>query len=299
MRKVGLVAAALLGIFALGAPAGAHERGRHRPRLLTAGFEGDGGAFDCRRLRVEFDGSEPARGQEDLTIPGKGTLHVRAADNSGVRVLGAERADYAVKLCKAAPDARTLGEIRAVLSGRELSVSGPERDGEWVGYLLIEAPRGAQMDLEALNGSIGVADFSGQLTARSTNGPLSLKKCGSEVRARVENGPIRISGSGGQFDVEAQNGPISVALDGTTWEGKLEARAINGPLTVRIPEGFRSGMRVEGSDHSPMRCRDEACRNARRSWDDHGKFIEFGNASPVVLLSTVNGPVSVRSWAPR
>jgi hypothetical protein len=301
MRNVEiLAAAAAVCVFLAGpTPAGALEWHGHRHQTRTVGFAGSAEAFDCSRLRVEFEDAEPLRAEQDLTIPAAGVLRVRTAENSGVRVLGGDRTDYAVKLCKAAPESGALGEIHAVVSGRELSVSGPSLDGDWIGYLLIEAPRGAEMDLVAVNGPIGVTGLAGRLTAESTNGPVSLKKCAGEVHARVQNGPISISGSGGQFDLEAQNGPISVALASTTWDGKLVARAVNGPLSIKVPDGFRSGMRVSASGSSLMHCSDDACRNARRSWDDEGKFIEFGQAAPVVLLSTVNGPVSVRSWVPR
>jgi hypothetical protein len=42
-------------------------------------------------------------------------------------------------------------------------------------------------------------------------------------------------------------------------------------------------------------CRSEACREARRTWDDEeSRKIELGSGATVVRLSTVNGPVSVR-----
>ena len=38
-----------------------------------------------------------------------------------------------------------------------------------------------------------------------------------------------------------------------------------------------------------------ACAQARRTWEDESRAVEFGDAQTVVRLSTVNGPVSIRA----
>ena len=53
--------------------------------------------------------------------------------------------------------------------------------------------------------------------------------------------------------IHAVNGPLTIALAGTRWEGKgLDADAKNGPLTLKLPDDFASGVRVETSDHAPF-----------------------------------------------
>jgi len=44
-------------------------------------------------------------------------------------------------------------------------------------------------------------------------------------------------------------------------------------------------------------CRSKAkeCRTARKSWDEDSRWVEFGSGPPAVRLSTVNGPVSIKS----
>lgn len=110
------------------------------------------------------------------------------------------------------------------------------------------------------------------------------------------NGPISISGRSGAYRLNTENGPISVDLQGDRWtDGTLEARAVNGPLTLKLSEAYRSGVIVESLGHGPVSCPDSACRSARSTFDDDGRRIEFGNLEPVVRLSTRNGPVSIET----
>jgi len=53
---------------------------------------------------------------------------------------------------------------------------------------------------------------------------------------------------------------------------------------------------VESTNHAPVSCKGKAsiCDNARKTWDDEHRRIEYGNAPAMIRLSTVNGPVSVQ-----
>jgi hypothetical protein len=62
-----------------------------------------------------------------------------------------------------------------------------------------------------------------------------------------------------------------------------------------LAENYASGVLVATAGRSPVHCGAEACRNARRNWDDDGKTISWGSANPVVRISTENGPVSIGS----
>jgi DUF4097 and DUF4098 domain-containing protein YvlB len=119
-----------------------------------------------------------------------------------------------------------------------------------------------------------------------------LPETAVNVLAVGRNGRARIRGD---VDIDTQNGPISVKLSGNRWDGKLEAHARNGPLSLSLPEGYASAVTVESSGRSPFQCRAKACGEARKNWDEDSRRIEFGSSAPVVRLSTVNGPVSIRS----
>jgi hypothetical protein len=273
----------------------------------------DGPVDDCSQLRVTFDHDEAARAEESLAVPSGKTLRLRAPSNSGIYVHGSDARDFSVTACKAAAVPQDLARISVAYENGELALRGPE-SGDWLVYLIVRAPRAASLDLEVSNGPLSVRGISGSVTARAQNGPLafsdssgsikaearngpiSLKQCTGTVDAQAVNGPISISGSGGDTNIQTQNGPISVRLSGTRWDGRLEAQASNGPLSLSIPDGYRSGVRVESSGRSPFQCRARACAEARKNWDDDARRVEFGDtASPVVRLSTVNGPVSIRS----
>jgi hypothetical protein len=43
-----------------------------------------------------------------------------------------------------------------------------------------------------------------------------------------------------------------------------------------------------------MSCQASICDNARKTWDDNNRRIEYGSTPAMIRLSTVNGPVSVR-----
>jgi hypothetical protein len=149
------------------------------------------------------------------------------------------------------------------------------------------------MDIEVENGPLSVRGLQGDLLLRATNGPISLRDTGGEVTVEVRNGPVSIADGGGRITVDARNGPLSVDLSGDGWVGEgLEARAVNGPLSVSVAEGYGSGVLVEASEHSPWSC--SGCAAARRSWDDDGRRLELGEGPVRVRLATHNGPVSIK-----
>jgi hypothetical protein len=270
--------------------------------VLSAGHRGVNVSIDdgreparCEDIAIFIDETPAARAQERIRIAQRpaGPLRVRVPNRSGMRVVGSDRGDFEVQICKAAGSEGDLPRIAVTQSAEELSVRGPAGE-TWVAYLLIEAPRGASMSLEAENAPIRLRGLSGRVAARSVNGPISIENCTGEIDAEAENGPIHLSGGAGRLHLKTDNGPIGVSLSGSTWSGEgLEARAVNGPLHLVIPAGYRSGAVVESRGYSPFQCRGEACSGARRSWDDSHRRLEIGEGPTLVRLSTENGPVSV------
>ena len=83
-------------------------------------------------------------------------------------------------------------------------------------------------------------------------------------------------------------------LKGDSWKGSgLEADAQNGPLSLRLPKNYQSSVLLESNGNSPMSCHASVCDDARKTWDEDHRRIEFGSAPAVIHLSTVNGPISV------
>jgi hypothetical protein len=290
------------------AAAAARANGSHGSTNISINSEKE--VRTCADLRIQFDGRGAQRAEDTFTMAAAAPLSVRLPVNSGIRVTGSNRRDFGVTVCKAADRAEALDAIRVTPEGSGLAFRGPT-GGDWTVYLLVEAPKNADLDLEAKNGPIGVRRMSGRVTARTSNGPIGIRESSGELQANAQNGPIslddctgsgearavngpvHISGHAGTYRLGTQNGPIAVELDGDRWDGTLDARAVNGPLSLKLSDDYRSGVVVEATGHGPVSCPDSACRSARRTFDDEGKRIEFGDSEPVVRLSTRNGPVSI------
>lgn len=281
----------------LALPAFAH--GRHGGMSISISDDDWRDIVDCDQIRVTFDGDRVPMTTEEIAVGNRGPLKVRTDHNGGIRVTGWDGSGYSVKACKAVSPGVNPAEIR--INNRDgLSVDGPD-EGRWVVYFLVRAPRGASLDIEALNGPIGIAGVNGDVKARVTNGPISVKESSGKIDARAKNGPISLAGGSGEITLEAQNGPVSVKLEGTSFVGNLDASTQNGPVSLKIPRGFRSGVLVEQRGHGPISCRAEDCKKVSLYSDDDDddndrvRKIELGSGPQTVRLSTVNGPVSVKN----
>jgi hypothetical protein len=249
----------------------------------------------CNDISIEFDDGEAARSEERLVYPVEAgrPLKVEVPSSSGANVRGTDRNDFEVLVCKAAETPESLAAITVSRRDGALSVHGPS-DQDWVGYLLISAPKTAAIEISATNGPLALSGLAGRVVARSENGPISVRNSAGDLDLSAQNGPIDVRGGGGKMKVSTQNGPIGVALSGTEWNGAgLEGHAVNGPIRLEIPSGYRSGAVVETLGRSPFRCRGEGCDRAKRTWDDDHKRIEIGDGPAVVKLSSENGPVTV------
>jgi len=290
-RPLALVALAVFSLATVAAQAYASDR--HQG--LNVSIDGDERVTSCDQLRVRSD-REIARSEDRLTLPGN-AARFKAAQNGGIFVYGSDRKDILVLTCKVgvseqqATAERILQMIKTSSQGGQLTVQGPE-EGDWTAYLIIQAPRDSQLTLRALNGPISVADLAGKVEVQNTNGPLSIKNSPGEISAQITNGPISYSGGGGDVRLRAENGPIDVRLAGTSWAGKgLDAESTNGPLALKIPTDYLSGVLVQTRGYSPFHC--SGCDTARKDFDDTNKSVQFGTGPTLVRLSTVNGPVSI------
>ena len=238
--------------------------------------------------------------REEETLEGTGsTFRAALSEHGHVIVRGWDQDRTSVVACKAA-GGTSEGAAREILQKTSvtfrdgtLSLTGPS-DMEWVTYFLVRVPRRATLDLSATNGSIRVDDVAGSVRARTVNGPVSLTGCTGDVDARAENGPIALRGDAGKATLHAENGPIEVTLTGNRWRGEsLEASTQNGPLSLKLPAAYASGVEVRASGYGPVSCEAEACRQASKTWDEGSHRITFGASPVAVRLTTVNGPIAI------
>ncbi len=305
----------LLTILALGAaavwlstPAQAGRWGHSSVNISTR----DQGAWDdCQaRYDVNFEDQSTYRAQEQQTLVRSSfsTLRIHDLKNGGVAVHGWDKPDVQVTVCKAVAASgqqeadERLRQIRLQVSQGDVTVQGlPEDDDVWVG-LLVQVPRGIAMRLSTENGPVSIQDVDGKVDAQTENGPIALRHCAGMIDVAAQNGPVSLKQGSGKVRLDLQNGPLSVELEPEAWHGEgLEAHTQNGPLSLKVPENYRSGVEVASSWHSPFRCRLNACDNAVKDWDNEGRnrSIRLGpaGAPTVVRITTVNGPVSIGSTA--
>jgi len=275
-----------------------HRHAAHSVEVSTA--HDDDRVSGCSDLHVRFDGREAVVRSEERSISRAEakTLRVDAEANGGLQVEGWDQENYQVTLCKAAEaggDAESLlGQIRLSFSNGQLGVSGPGSHRHWSAHLLVKAPRGAAMELRVSNGPMGLFGVEGDLNVRAVNGPITVRGCKGHLTLAAENGPVSLEENSGKLDVQTQNGPIDINLTGTDWSGEgLEAHASNGPVTLRVPSGYRSGVILESDGNGPFSCSARVCSEGRKTWDDEHKRVEFGAGPTLVRVTTGNGPVSV------
>jgi len=277
------------------------QQKRHRGFTINTGREKT--ITNCNQLTMRVDDLQVARAEQERTIPKSAvsSLQVQSAYYGGIVVNGWDGDHYSIKAClgaageSAAEAQNLLSQIALSVQDGRVSVTGPGRNDTWMGYLIIQAPNGAALGLEAKNAPIGVNSITANVEARNTNGPVTLRDVGGNVRAEVTNGPINVSGNRGEHHLKVQNGPLTVELLGSRWEsGELEGSTQNGPVELIVPPDYQSAVRVNTSKHSPVECRAAQCKEAVRTWD-RPEVIEFGGPNPVVRLSTVNGPTTVKS----
>ena len=292
MTTFRVLPAALAATAALLLPSpGRAAHGRHHGASVTLSEKTD--PVRCDQLDISFGHNSAFRSEERVVVPaGRDALRIVVPESSGARIRGTDRHDFEVLACKAAPSEEALSAIRLDTSNG-VTVAGP-RGGEWVGYLLIAAPRDASIDVEAKNGPISLSGLGGAVVARAQNGPISIRDSAGEIQAEAQNGPIHVQGNSGHVRVQTENGPIGVSLTGSGWSGDgLDARAVNGPIHVAIPDGYASAALIEATGHSPWSCSGKSCAEARRVDDDERQSMEFGAGPTVIRVSTENGPVSI------
>lgn len=238
-------------------------------------FESD---LDCNAPWTRRDRQAHCEIRE-LTIPAGNRLSVDAGSTGSVRISGWDGDDVRVRaqvIAWAQDDAearelldeiviRTDGVLRAERSG--------ERRGSWAVSYEIQAPRGIDMQVDAANGAIQIADGAGALDVETTNGRIELADVSAAVRAKSTNGAISVTLSGRSFasdsiDLEATNGAVTLCVP-DDFSADLDVRTVNGGIRVDPP------IDVEGR---------------ARNWLE----ATLGGGGPPVQIRTTNGSVRIR-----
>jgi hypothetical protein len=278
--------------------ASSHSRSQKAPFVVTT--SPDDNVSSCSDLHYRFDHRDAVVQSEtrEITKAEAPTLRVTAESNGGIDVEGWDKDSYSVTLCKGAEDGNDaqaiLDQIHMSFQNGELGVTGPSSHERWAAHLLMRSPKAAALELSVFNGPLSLQQVDGQIRVRAKNGPISVVGCSGELDLNSQNGPLTLEDNRGKQTVHVQNGPVTLRLSGDSWDGAgLDAQGTNGPLSVRIPSGYKTGVLVQSQGHSSFGCQASVCSEGRKTWDDDHKSIEFGSGPTIVRVSTVNGPVSV------
>lgn len=184
----------------------------------------------------------------------RGTIDVDASPNGGVRVEGWNRNDI---LVRAKVHTRGRSESDAAALAREVEIStagtirarGPRTDRHqgWTVSYRVYVPRASNLDVESVNGGIGIHDVSGDVSFRTTNGGIHLSGVAGDVRGSTTNGGLHIelSGDGWEgdgLDVKTTNGSVKISVpDG--YSAHLETGTVNGSMQFDFPVRFEGRIR--------------------------------------------------------
>jgi hypothetical protein len=305
MRRLALVPALIALALPLAAVSDYHGHGDYSNHGLSVSIDDWEDIRDCSALHVRYNDRSVPVAEENVPVSGMRSLKVRSDRNGSIRVVGTTASTFGVKACKAS----VLGnanDIRVNVSGNEVSADRLDNDSRSIVYFLVFAPRNGTLDLDATNGPISIDGVDGSITAHALNGPISVKESSGTLDIHTQNGPIAFAGNSGNVKLRATNGPISVKLAGSSWtRGNLDASTEDGPLSLKVPAGYGSGVHVETDGNSPVSCRGAACGSAKKAYAESGenddddaprspRRIDLGSGARVVTLITHNGPVSVK-----
>ena len=108
----------------------------------------------------------------------------------------------------------------------------------------ITVPRSFEIDIEAINSGIEVADINGDVNVETINGHVTLSGIAGRIMAGSTQGRVTIRDSRGSLSAETVNEAIVV----TNHTGDIDAETINGSISLTgIRAGVVSAETVNGS----------------------------------------------------
>jgi hypothetical protein len=262
----------------------------------TVTIQGAKGSSSCADLGINFGSGDVFRSEETVRVSGR-DLSIEPGDarNLGVQVVGWSGSDYEITVCRAAAQAALLGGIALDQGSGAISLRGPEGE-QWTAYLLVKAPPQARLAIETRNGPASVRQVDGRVVVRAQNGPVRIEGVRGEVDVEAKNGPIHFEGGSGEVRLISANGPLTIDIGTSFWTGgRMEARSTNGPVSLRLPPGFSSGVVVETQGRSPFRCDAGICASAVETRDRSLRRMRLGGSPEDIHVSTSNGPMTIRS----
>jgi hypothetical protein len=149
------------------------------------------------------------------------------------------------------------------------------RDNDVSVEFVVRVPRGVNVAPGTVNGTVRVADVTGEVRASTVNGEVQARSLGGPVSASTVNGDIDVRmGSLGDEDLtfNTVNGSVTVALP-EQLDADVEMSTVNGSLRADYPLTLSGRV-------NPRRIR-----------------ATVGRGGPQLRFNTVNGSVTLRKGA--
>jgi hypothetical protein len=137
----------------------------------------------------------------------------------------------------------------------------------------VEVPAGSDFVGGTIGGDVEAAGLDGDVVARSLGGDIDISTSGAAVGRTLE-------------------GDVTASIGRAVWEGDLEFSALNGNITVRIPEDTNAevwGSTANGSIATDFPLTITQSSSAQRM---HGTL---GRGGGILTLTTNKGNISLRS----
>jgi DUF4097 and DUF4098 domain-containing protein YvlB len=215
------------------------------------------------------------------TLSQQQTIDVDSGANGGIAVRGWDSADVHVR-ARISAYAATEAEARAIVSqvtltttGGRIRAEGPEMRGDasWSSSFEVMAPRNTALTLNARNGGLSIASFSGSATMRTVNGGVAVSDVSGDIRGRT------------------QNGGLSIELSGPSWDGRgLDLETTNGGVSLNLPADYSADLET-GTVNGGMRIDFPVTVQGRLSQQIKARL---GSGGAPVRAVTTNGGVTVR-----
>lgn len=239
----------------------------------------------CRDVDEWDDRDEVVCEVRTLTESGQSRLEGRTA-NGSLSVKGTSRRDVSVQAriiarASSMDAARDLARaVTVTLERGLLRADGPRGSGlirrtSWHVSYRVEVPATYDLDLEAANGSITIADVRGTINAETANGSIRLTDLGGTVRARTANGSTHAT------------------ISGSRWEGTgLSMTTSNGSARLDLPASINALLKVGSNNGSvnvdfPITVQGNI-GGRRRDFE-----TTLGSGGPTLEVRTSNGSVRV------
>ena len=173
-----------------------------------------------------------------LPYPAKSGIKVTTSNGSISVTKGSEAKIKVIAKIKASTEER----LEQVTIKHELDPSGrlalwadwpSKRKGNEGCSFEVQVPSAIGVSLQSSNGSLTIANLSGDAELRTSNGSIRVNGHDGPVKARSSNGSIRIdleSQTAGPIDAKTSNGAITLGV-GDAFQGRLTCSTSNGKVS--------------------------------------------------------------------